>query len=103
MGNHVDGVSVVAFSRLMKHFLEGRISAMRYTRSYFKLMPMRMIIPNGEVDQVTQQAYGDADDYEPDESLRQQNPRWIDENELREKVRRSLRELEDLGFGPSQS
>jgi hypothetical protein len=89
-------ISVVEYLRLMKDYLEGRIDAERYTKHYFELTQRRVNIPNEEVSRVTQQAYGDADDYEPDADLRKTDPRWIGESELKDRVRKSLRELEGL-------
>lgn len=93
-----DEIGVVDFIRLMKAFLEGDIPAQKYTRAYFDLTKKRVNIPNEEADLITQQAYGDADDYEPDAELRRTNPQWIGEPELRQRVAKSLRDLEALGY-----
>ncbi|HKV62152.1 MAG TPA: hypothetical protein VJO16_09580 [Candidatus Acidoferrum sp.] len=57
----------------------------------------RKNIPNEEVDRITQQAYGDADDYEADPSIRLSS--MIDELQLRERVAKSLQELAAMGYG----
>src|SRR4029077_11020279 len=98
MENYGEEFSVADYMRLMKAFSDRNIDARKYTRSYFDLAKKRMNIPNEEVNRITQQAYGDADDYEPDEALRQTNPQWIGEPELRQRVAKSLRELEALGY-----
>jgi hypothetical protein len=93
-------LSADVYSRLMKDFLDGRIDAKQYRRGYFSLAKKRVNIPNENVDRVTQQAYGDADDYEADPALRAKNPKWIDEAQLKERVAKSLRQLENLGYKP---
>ena len=98
MEGYAEEVCVVDYVRLMKNFLDGRIDARQYTRSYFDLNKRRINIPNEEVSRITQQAFGDADDYEPDSALRQENPRWIEETELARRVAKSLRELEAMGY-----
>jgi hypothetical protein len=98
MENYGDEFSVIDYMRLMKTFLDENIDARKYKRSYFDLTKRRVNIPNEEVNRITQQAYGDADDYEPDTELRKTNPQWIGEPELRERVAKSLRELEALGY-----
>jgi hypothetical protein len=98
MENRGDEFGVVEYMRLMRDFLDERIDARHYARSYFELTTKRVSIPNDEVSRITQQAYGDADDYEADVMLRQKNPQWIGEYELRERVAKSLRELEGLGY-----
>jgi hypothetical protein len=89
-------IDVVEYLRLMKDYLEDRIDAERYTKNYFELTKHRVNIRNEGINRVTQQAYGDADDYEPDATLRKTDPRWIGEAELKDRVRESLRELEAL-------
>jgi hypothetical protein len=91
-----DEFDVTDYMRLMRDFLERRIDADQYARSYFKLTVKRVNIPNEKVNRITQQAYGDADDYEPDIAIRE--PNWIGESELRDRVAKSLRELAALGF-----
>ena len=98
MEGYRDELEVADFMRLMKAFLDGSIDAEKYTRTYFDLAKKRANIPNEEVDRITQQAYGDADDYEPDNDLRKANPQWIEEAELKERVAKSLRKLEALGY-----
>ena len=89
-------VSVLDFMRLMKDFLDRRISADQYARDYFGLSKKRINISDGAISRITQQAYGDADDYESDPAIRY--PKWIGEPELRERVTKSLHELEALGY-----
>jgi hypothetical protein len=91
-----DEFDVTDYMRLMRDFLDRRIDAHQYIRSYFELTVKRVNIPNEEVSRITQQAYGDADDYEPDITIR--HPNWIGESELRDRVARSLRELACLGY-----
>lgn len=98
MENYPDEVSIQDYMRLMKAFLDGRTDADEYTRSYFDLAKKRANIPNEDVSRITQQAFGDADDYEADVELRLGNPQWIDEPTLRGRVANSLRELESLGY-----
>lgn len=98
MENFGDVVGIVDYMRLMQSFLDGRMDAQNYAKSYFDLTKRRTIISDDEVSRITQQAYGDADDYEPDLDLRRSNPQWIDEPELRQRVAKSFRELEALGY-----
>jgi hypothetical protein len=98
MENSGNEFGVVDYLRLMTAFLEGSIDARAYTRGYFDLTNRRVNIPNEEVQRITQQAYGDADDYEPDTELRRTNSQWIGELQLRERVAKSLRKLEALGY-----
>ncbi|HYB62314.1 MAG TPA: colicin immunity domain-containing protein [Methylomirabilota bacterium] len=91
-------MSACVYSQLMKDFLDGRVTAAHYCRNYFDLGHRRVVIPNEEVERVTRQAFWDAEDYEADPSLRARNPKWIDEAQLKERVARSLRELESLGY-----
>jgi Bacterial self-protective colicin-like immunity len=91
-----DEFDVTDYMRLMRDFLDRRIEAHQYVRSYFELTVKRVNIPNEEVNRITQQGYGDADDYEPDITIRP--PNWIGESELRDRVAKSLRELAALGF-----
>src|SRR5271169_6324141 len=86
--------SVVDHMRLMKAFLDERIDVQNYARSYFDFAKGRTNIPSEEASRIMQQAYGDADDFEPDTELRKTNPHWIAEVELRERVAKSFRELE---------
>lgn len=83
MEHPADELSVLDYVRLMKEFLDGRIDAWQYSSGYFEIATKRVVIPNAEVDKITQRAYGDADDYEPDPNLRKENPRWIREAELK--------------------
>lgn len=98
METYPDEVSVQDYMRLMKAFWDGRTDAEEYTRSCFDLSKKRVNIADEEANRITQQAYGDADDYEPDVELRRRNPQWIDEPTLRGRVANSLRELEALGY-----
>jgi Bacterial self-protective colicin-like immunity len=98
MENSGDELGVAEYMRLMQAFLGGRIDARNYRRSYFELTKQRVNISSEEVSRITQQAYSDADDYEPDVELRKANPQWIGEEELRERVTKSLRELEAIGY-----
>jgi hypothetical protein len=84
--------------RLMRQFLDGQIDAKQYTRSYFDLTKERVNIPDEETSMITQQAYGDADDYEADASLRERDRQWIDEVQLKERVAKSFHRLEALGW-----
>jgi Bacterial self-protective colicin-like immunity len=90
-------VRVPEYMRLMKDLLDRRISADNYRLSYFALSKRRVSIFDEEASRITQQAYGDADDYEPDPKLRLELPNTIREPELRERVAKSLRDLEALG------
>jgi len=102
MQSYSDEVGVPDYIQLMKDYLGGRIDAQEYTRNYFDLNAKRVWIPNEEASRITQQAYGDADDYEPDAALREKNAQWIGEQELRNRVAKSLRELEALGHQVDQ-
>ena len=96
MGNHSE-VGVPDYMRLMRDFLGGRINADQYRLSYFSLSKKRANIPDEETSRITQQAYGDADDYEPDPKSRLALPNTIDEPELKDRVAKSLHDLEALG------
>ena len=89
-------VGIPDYMRLMKDYLDGRIPVHEYKKSYFELNKKRVNIPDEEASRITQQAYGDADDYEPDPSIRL--PYVIDESQLKERVAKSLRALELLGY-----
>src|SRR5579859_3858760 len=91
-------LSVADFARLMKDYLDRRIGPAQYAKSYFALFKKRMVVPNEELSRILQQAYGDADDYEPDTAIRQENPKWVGETELKERVEKSLRELRAFGY-----
>jgi len=98
-------VGVPEFIRLMKDFLENRIVAKQYAEEYFTLMVKRMTLTDKE-SRILQQAYGDADDYEPDPMIELSN--LIKEPQLKERVAKSLRELAELGYcleseAPSQA
>jgi len=95
-------VGIIDYMRLMKHFLAGNISAKQYTKSYFSFNKKRISIPNELANQVILYAHGDADDYESDPELRLKDPQWINESQLKERVAKSLHELEALGY-PAQS
>ncbi|MGO9640799.1 MAG: hypothetical protein ACLP1Y_05795 [Candidatus Acidiferrales bacterium] len=69
MENYGDEAGVPDYMRLMKDYLEGRINVDQYKRAYFVLGQKRVNIPDPEADRITQQAYGDADDYKPDPAL----------------------------------
>ena len=86
------------YVRLMKDFLACKISAMQYCRKYFSYSSKRLNILTDELDEIIQRAYGDADDYEEDPVLRKQDSAWINEDQLREKVSKSLYELESRGY-----
>lgn len=87
-------IGVLEFVRLMKDYLERRIDTSQYRERYFALTKKRVHIPNEDVDRIVQQAYGDADDYDPVVRL----PHTIQEPELRERVGKSVKELELLGY-----
>jgi Bacterial self-protective colicin-like immunity len=86
-------VGVPEFLQLMKGFIEMRISARNYRETYFTLMKRRMILSEEE-SRILQQAYGDADDYDPTMMLHH----TIDELELRERVAKSIGKLSALGY-----
>lgn len=103
MENFGDECGIGDYMRLMKDYLGGRIQARQYARNYFDLAKKRVTMSSEETNRVTQEAYGDADDYEDDPVLRQHNPRWIGDSELRKRVANSLRELEALGYHAAES
>ena len=86
--------SVPEFTRLMKDFLQGRLDAGQDAQLYFALMVKRITLTEEE-DRILQRAYGDADDYEPDTAIKL--PNLINEQQLKERVTQSLRELAELG------
>jgi len=92
MDNHGE-VSVLDFLRLMKDYVEGRIDAEQYRTTYFALLIKRMIVKVDE-SRILQQGYGDADDYDPTVTL----PYTLEESQLRERVAKSIAELESLGY-----
>jgi hypothetical protein len=98
MASHAEEYGVTDYMKLMKTYLNREIEAPQYARRFFDFANTRVLIPNEEVDRIIQRAYGDADDYEPDETLRKTDPSWIDEPALRQKVAESLCQLETLGF-----
>ena len=87
-------IDISDFLRLMKDFVDGRIDARQYQSSYSDLMIKRFVVPSEDVSRVLQQAFGDADDYDPVVRL----PSTIEEPELRRRVSNSIRELESLGI-----
>jgi len=90
-------IDFLDFLRLMKAFVDGRIDAKEYQASYTEMTTRRFIVPSEDVDRILQQAYGDADDYDPAVRL----PATIEEPELKRRVRNSIRELESLGHSVS--
>jgi hypothetical protein len=86
-------VGIPEFVRLMEDFLETRIDVRQYQQNYFALMKKRMTLSEDE-SRILQQAYGDADDYDPELRLQY----TIEEPELRQRVAKSLRELAALGY-----
>jgi hypothetical protein len=56
-------IGVRDFIRLMKDFLDRRIDVRQYQGSYFDLSKKRFIVTEEE-DEILQQAYGDADDFD---------------------------------------
>lgn len=60
-----DEIGVADYMQLMKAFLERRLTARDYAKQYFDLTKGRVNISNEDANRITQQAYGDADDYEP--------------------------------------
>jgi hypothetical protein len=94
MKNFGDNFDVHDFVRLMKDYLDQRIDVNQYQKMYFDMTIKLVTIPSGDVDRIIQQAYGDADDYDPVVRL----PYTIEEPELRARVANSLRELASLGY-----
>ena len=86
-------VGVPEFVKLMRDYLEQRVDASQYRSRLFSLFKQRMIVQNEVVSQVLQEAYGDADDYDPVVRL----PYTIQEPELKARVQRSLERLGSLG------
>jgi len=89
-------VGVLDYMRLMNDYLNEKINVDEYTASYFKLNKKRVNIRDEAACLIVMQAFGDADDYEPDVTIRR-SP-WIGEAELRTRVEKSLRELNALGY-----
>jgi hypothetical protein len=91
-------VGIQEYLRLMADYIEGKITAGQYKTLFFDFNRLRVNIPNEDASVLIQRAFGEADDYEPDENLRQANPQWIGEPELRERVAKSLQQLSALGY-----
>jgi len=87
-------VDVIEFVKLMKDCLQARTDAQQYRRSYFELMKKPAAIPSEDVSRILQQAYDDADDYDPAIRL----PYTIEEPELKRRVSNSVKELEARGY-----
>lgn len=88
--------SLSEFLHVMRGFLDGRIDARGYRESIFALTKQRINIGESE-SRILQQAYGDADDYDPEVRLAY----TIDESELRRRVSRVVEELAAIGHSPS--
>jgi hypothetical protein len=86
-------VGVSDFLRLMKSYLDREIDAKSYCSRYFDLMTKRMTISR-EVSTILQIGFGDADDYDPDLRLEH----TILEPALRDRVAKTITELEGLGY-----
>jgi hypothetical protein len=89
-------VGVEDYLRLMSEYLAGKIDADKYIKGYFAFNKYRVNLPNEAAEEIILRAHGDADDYEPDPTLRQSNSQWIGEPELRERVAKSFHKLEAL-------
>jgi len=100
MESHAE-VGILDYVRLIAQFAAGNISAEEYTRAYFAFNKGRVHLPNENAKEIILRAYGDADDYECDAILRKENPQWIDESELHERVSKALHALEGLGYKAS--
>jgi hypothetical protein len=87
-------ISIADFVQLMKDYVGLRIDADQYRQMYFELTKKRVHIPNDTVNQIIQQAYGDADDYDPTVTL----PYTLDDDDLRKRVAKSLDALAVLGY-----
>jgi len=87
-------LNVASFTRLMQEYLDGSISANQYRQTFFDFNKRRVDIPDELADRIIQQAYGDADDYDPVVRL----PYTIGEDELRERVTKSFQALVALGY-----
>lgn len=81
------------YLRLLKDYVENRIHVETYRDRLFSMSSKRSLMAD-EASIVIQQAYGDADDYDPVEKL----DYTIDESALRERVEKAVAELERLGY-----
>ena len=79
----------------MKSFLMGQIDARGYQEAYFALMKRRANLAAEEFE-IIQQAFVDADDYDPEVRL----DHTIEEPELRSRVSKTQRELAELINSP---
>jgi hypothetical protein len=91
-------VGALDYMHLMADYLTGKIDGDQFTKSFFGLDKRRVNLPDERASELILRAHGDADDYEPDTDLQRTNRQWIGERELRERVAKSLRELEALGY-----
>jgi hypothetical protein len=81
------------YLRLMKAYVENRIDVDTYRTSFFAMSSKRSLVAdNASV--IIQKAYGDADDYDPVVRLAY----TIEEPALKERVAKSIVELETLGY-----
>ncbi|MGB8322619.1 MAG: hypothetical protein WCE52_06625 [Candidatus Acidiferrum sp.] len=85
------------YMRLMADYLAGKIDVDQYTKAFFGFNKRRANLPDEGARELILRPHGDADDYEPDIDLRRTNRPWIAESELRERVAKSLCDLEPLG------
>jgi hypothetical protein len=88
-----DEVRASDFLKLMRGFLTGQIDARGYQKAYFALMKRRTNLAMEEFE-IIQQAFVDADDYDPEVRLEY----TIEEPELKKRVANSVEELSGLGY-----
>jgi hypothetical protein len=74
-------VYVLDFLQLMEDYLSRKRDARSYRQEFFALMKRRTVLSEDE-SRTVQEAYGDADDYDPEIRL----PYTIKEPELRKRV-----------------
>lgn len=91
-------VGVDDYARLMRDYAAGKINAVEYTQRYFDFNKRRVNLPAEDAKEIILRAHGDAEDYVSNPQLRKEDQEWIDEAELKKRVSKSLRNLQELGY-----
>lgn len=85
-------IQVSYYAKLMKHFLDRKVSVHQYREGIFNAALVRCTLTEEQC-AIIGIAFHDADDYDGEIRL----PHTIDESELRSRVTKSLKELLSLG------
>lgn len=86
-------MALSSYINLTASFVEGNMPAEEFMRRYFELFKKDPTMETEEAFQIQNKLFMDADDFEPDDDLRGEDPDWIDATEFRRRAAEALGKL----------